>query len=155
MDTDMNILSKRQFNEPMDSELKTFWMEKTKRTLRKPQKEQLRPSMIIYIRKHKTRSKTSPEQKFAEILYYFYPSFKPMNKQSEPNPVQTLKCMGARLSRYFHGERGWDIIKGPQYVKCNEVFQGNVCWLKEKRQGCVTSISKNNSNWHGENQWIL
>ena len=38
--------------------------------------------------------------------------------------VQTMKCLRARINRYFKAERGLDIIDNPAFIKANEMFRG-------------------------------
>ena len=82
------------------------------------------------------------EDKLSDILYEFYPAIKSPKKQKELYSVQSLKCLHARLSHYFLTERGWDIIKGNDFVKANEIFKAICVNSKKNGKGVRKSYPK-------------
>ena len=62
------------------------------------------------------------------ILLDYYCAIQPQNSKQddEQYSVQTMKCMRAALNRYFRKNRGFDIVKDPDFVRANEMFKA-VC----------------------------
>ena len=64
------------------------------------------------------------------ILSVFYCLIQPQSK--DDYSVQSVKCIRAALNRYFHQERGFDIVKDSQFVKSNEMFKAMLVDGKKK-----------------------
>ena len=130
MDAEITKQIKRDFKDPSDEEIKNILEGKDKVNTKKATEGALKAlnQFLQY------KLEDLDECKLAEVLFYFYPSVKPIHKKDKPYSVQSFKCMRAGLSRYFHTEKGWDIIKGLEYVKANEMFKA-MC-VDSKKKDC-------------------
>ena len=142
MNTELNINLKRQFHEHTDEEIQNILEGKDKESTKKATDSALRAFHQYLDLKTLGNPDDLSKDELAQALYGFYLSVKPLKKQEETYSVQSFKCMRAGLSRYYRTKHGFDIIKGPKFVKANEMFRAMCVDSKKKGKGVHRSYPK-------------